>query len=92
MDALAGNFYEAMAMAKHFGFRQGRHAEDFWTLIVLSSGSAIDAFGRRLSAAGCSTGLCAGWGIEEAVGVILALLAALSYASGREHRPGDGKK
>ena len=24
-DALAGNFYEAMAMAEHFGFRQGRH-------------------------------------------------------------------
>jgi histidinol-phosphatase (PHP family) len=30
-DALAGNFYEAMAMAEHFGFRQGRHPEDFWT-------------------------------------------------------------
>jgi histidinol-phosphatase (PHP family) len=30
-DALAGNFYEAMAMAEHFGFRRGRHPEDFWT-------------------------------------------------------------
>jgi histidinol phosphatase-like PHP family hydrolase len=30
-DALAGNFYEAMALAEHFGFRQGRHPEDFWT-------------------------------------------------------------
>jgi histidinol-phosphatase (PHP family) len=30
-DALASNFYEAMAMAEHFGFRQGRHPEDFWT-------------------------------------------------------------
>jgi hypothetical protein len=28
-DALAGNFYEAMAIAEHFGFRQGRHPEDF---------------------------------------------------------------
>jgi hypothetical protein len=32
------------------------------------------------------------WNIEKAVGVILALLAALSYASGGEHRPGDGKQ
>jgi hypothetical protein len=30
-DALASNFYEAMAMAKHFGFRQGRQSEDFST-------------------------------------------------------------
>ena len=30
-DALAGNFYEAMAMAEHFGFRPGRRPEDFWT-------------------------------------------------------------
>jgi histidinol-phosphatase (PHP family) len=30
-DALAGNFYEAMAMAEHFGFCQGHHPEDFWT-------------------------------------------------------------
>jgi histidinol-phosphatase (PHP family) len=30
-DALAGNFYEAMAMAEHFGFRRGRRPEDFWT-------------------------------------------------------------
>ena len=30
-DALASNFYEAMAMAEHFGFRQGRHPEDLWT-------------------------------------------------------------
>jgi histidinol-phosphatase (PHP family) len=30
-DALASNFYEAMAMAEHFGFRQGRQPEDFWT-------------------------------------------------------------
>jgi histidinol-phosphatase (PHP family) len=30
-DALAGNCYEAIAMAEHFGFRQGRHTEDFWT-------------------------------------------------------------
>jgi histidinol-phosphatase (PHP family) len=29
--ASASNFYEAMAMAEHFGFRQGRHPEDFWT-------------------------------------------------------------
>jgi hypothetical protein len=29
-DALAGNFYDAMAIAEHFGFRQGRHPEDFW--------------------------------------------------------------
>jgi histidinol-phosphatase (PHP family) len=28
---LASNFYEAMAMAEHFGFRQGRQPEDFWT-------------------------------------------------------------
>jgi histidinol-phosphatase (PHP family) len=31
-DVLAGNFYEAMAMAEHFGFRPGRRPEDFWTL------------------------------------------------------------
>ena len=30
-DALASNFYEAMAMAEHFGFRQGRQPENFWT-------------------------------------------------------------
>jgi histidinol-phosphatase (PHP family) len=30
-DALARNFYEAMAMAEHFGFRQGRQPEDIWT-------------------------------------------------------------
>jgi histidinol-phosphatase (PHP family) len=30
-DALAGNFYEAMAMAERFGFRQGRHQGHFWT-------------------------------------------------------------
>lgn len=30
-DALANNFFEAMAMAEHFGFRQGRQPEDFWT-------------------------------------------------------------
>jgi histidinol-phosphatase (PHP family) len=30
-DALASNFYEAMAMAEHSGFRQGRQPEDFWT-------------------------------------------------------------
>ena len=30
-DALASNFYEAMAMAEHFGFRQGRQPEDLWT-------------------------------------------------------------
>ena len=29
-DWLAGNFYEAMAMAEHFGFRPGRRPEDFW--------------------------------------------------------------
>jgi hypothetical protein len=28
---LDNNFYEAMAMAEHFGFRQGRQPEDFWT-------------------------------------------------------------
>lgn len=30
-DWLAGNFYEAMAMAEHFGFQPGRRPEDFWT-------------------------------------------------------------
>jgi hypothetical protein len=30
-NALASNFYEAMAMAEHFGFRQGRQPEDIWT-------------------------------------------------------------
>jgi hypothetical protein len=30
-DALACHSYEAMAMAEHFGFRQGRRPEDFWT-------------------------------------------------------------
>jgi hypothetical protein len=30
-DALANNFFEAMATAEHFGFRQGRQPEDFWT-------------------------------------------------------------
>jgi histidinol-phosphatase (PHP family) len=28
---LAGNFYEAMAMAEHFGFQPGRRPQDFWT-------------------------------------------------------------
>lgn len=30
-DWLAGNFYEALAMAVHFGFRPGRRPTDFWT-------------------------------------------------------------
>jgi histidinol-phosphatase (PHP family) len=30
-DWLAGNFYEAMAMAEHFGFHSGRRPQDFWT-------------------------------------------------------------
>jgi histidinol-phosphatase (PHP family) len=30
-DRLGGNFYEAMAMAEHFGFRPGRRPYDFWT-------------------------------------------------------------
>ncbi len=30
-EALAGGFYEAMAMLEHFGFRPGRRPEDFWT-------------------------------------------------------------
>lgn len=30
-DWLAGNFYETMAMASHFGFRPGRQPEEFWT-------------------------------------------------------------
>jgi histidinol-phosphatase (PHP family) len=30
-DALASNFYEAMAMAEHFGFSPRPSAEDFWT-------------------------------------------------------------
>jgi histidinol-phosphatase (PHP family) len=30
-DWLAGNFYEAMAMAEHFGFHPGRRPPDFWT-------------------------------------------------------------
>lgn len=30
-DWLASNFYEAMAMAEHFGFRPGRRPMDFWT-------------------------------------------------------------
>jgi histidinol-phosphatase (PHP family) len=30
-DRLGGNFYEAMAMAEHFGFRPGRRPHDFWT-------------------------------------------------------------
>lgn len=30
-DRLAGNFYEAMAMAEHFGFRPGRRPCDPWT-------------------------------------------------------------
>jgi len=30
-DWLAGNFYEAMAMAEHFGFQPGRRPEDFWS-------------------------------------------------------------
>jgi histidinol-phosphatase (PHP family) len=28
---LAGNFFEAMALADHFGFAPGRQPEDFWT-------------------------------------------------------------
>lgn len=31
VDWLAGNFYEAMAMAEHLGFRPGRRPADFWT-------------------------------------------------------------
>jgi histidinol-phosphatase (PHP family) len=30
-EALAGNFFEAMAMAEYFGFRPGRRPEDVWT-------------------------------------------------------------
>jgi histidinol-phosphatase (PHP family) len=30
-DWLAGNFYEGIAMAEHFGFHPGRHPQDFWT-------------------------------------------------------------
>jgi histidinol-phosphatase (PHP family) len=30
-DWLAGNFYEATAMAEHFGFHPGRRPPDFWT-------------------------------------------------------------
>lgn len=30
-DRLGGNFYEAMAMAEHFGFHPGRRPHDFWT-------------------------------------------------------------
>ena len=30
-DWLAGNFYEAMAIAEHFGFQPGRSPQDFWT-------------------------------------------------------------
>lgn len=30
-DRLGSNFYEAMAMAEHFGFRPGRRPQDFWT-------------------------------------------------------------
>lgn len=30
-DSVANNFYEAMAMAEHFGFRPGRRPQDFWT-------------------------------------------------------------
>lgn len=30
-DRLAGNFYEAMAMAEHFGFNPGRRPYDVWT-------------------------------------------------------------
>jgi len=30
-DRLAANFYDAMAMAEHFGFRAGRRPQDFWT-------------------------------------------------------------
>ena len=29
-DGLARNFYEAMAMAEHFGFQPGRRPQDFW--------------------------------------------------------------
>ena len=29
-DQLGGNFYEAMAMAEHFGFHPGRRPQDFW--------------------------------------------------------------
>jgi histidinol-phosphatase (PHP family) len=31
IDWLAGNFYEGMAMAEHFGFHPGRRPQDFWT-------------------------------------------------------------
>lgn len=30
-ESVASNFYEAMAMAEHFGFRPGRRPEDPWT-------------------------------------------------------------
>ncbi len=30
-DWLAGNFYEGMAMAEHFGFRPGRRPQDSWS-------------------------------------------------------------
>jgi histidinol-phosphatase (PHP family) len=30
-DWLANNFPEAVAMVEHYGFREGRRAEDFWT-------------------------------------------------------------
>jgi len=30
-EGLAGNFFEAMAMAEYFGFRPGRRPEDVWT-------------------------------------------------------------
>ena len=30
-EGLAGNFFEAMAMAEYFGFRPGRRPEDLWT-------------------------------------------------------------
>jgi len=30
-DWLAGDFYEAMAMAEHFGFQPDRRPEDFWS-------------------------------------------------------------
>ena len=31
-EGLARNFYEAMAMAEHFGFRPGRRPQDVWRI------------------------------------------------------------
>jgi hypothetical protein len=44
---LASNFYGAMAMAEHFGFRQGRQPEDFWTPLTVPGGRYV--VGRRVS-------------------------------------------